>query len=971
MKPDLTIERNFAVLQYYYHALQAVQGSNSQQTTPQGVFDKNGNMPTFPLTYTTVYPNGTSNGATRTTAIDPDCRLCIRYHDLHANWRPARCHGDTRFEYITLRGGNSGILHGELDVPRSAFSADGFNFTMGRGMAHDNYVTNTNSFENVNNDAGIGYLWGIGRITDPDDVDQHGTHQFYTDRYEEIIYVESADRNITGSTTNLPGYTREDSSRIHTMAKAYNSTVGRSLKYTLRLETGRVGYPQAYFGWNQHGGHYNYGNSNNSRGAFLMPHVWVTGSNNDVRLILGNDYDRAREDSQNWTAEQAKDSCSMRTNLPFRGGNFYIRVPYQDQNKVMFTAIIKSGFHGYRMWRRGQDPTAGEFYAGDHVTPGYSYDTTGYSGYEGRYGVGAAQIDALSSSNGSLPYGFGDAGTSGDPKSMYIGVSSNPNMYTGKRYCLIEGGHIWSCVSGSAFDTKMTNKEDDDVCVIRMTGGHVYGAIFGSTNTFANGTGGRQIICTGGKVWAWISGGSNGTTHQNNGLLAGYHDGNTYLYIGGRFILGNDSSDRRVGTYVNTVGWTGANDGNLFGAGAGLKPYNKYTVEDFPDFNEHLWRWHQCGQVWNSTVVVADDAHVLYNVYGGGNYGMTRRDCGSDIRILGGHVGGKVFGGSNNKFSGKSRIRMTGGLVEQGVYGGCNSWGILFGDVRIDILGGTIGSDSWPEASVFGGGYGAETSTSGNITVNIGSPYDTIRPTIRGNVYGGSHMGMVLGGDTITTNYQRSVRYRTRNGYGGSVQYATTPVAQVFLDTAGRYSDTNVSVVNFYAGEVLGGYASPCDTCGKIFGGGFGDQGKNATGYGNVIVNIFGDLDGEVYGSNDAKGEPLGGVQVNIGTRENVTSGRRNSPVITGNVYGGSNEAAFGSASTNEPLRVDMFSGTVRGSVFGGSKGATAITTLPDSKIPTKPVTQVYIHNGTVLGNVYGGGNAAKVVGNTQVRIGE
>jgi len=950
-KQNVGVERNFCVLQDYGTYIFQRRSSGEGRR----IADVDGNFPTVPVTYTSVLPNGTSDGTTKayealsTTVLNIRDNYCYYTDDL-----PVRCHADTRFEYLTLGVGNSGGIHGVLTVHRSSFSADGYNFTMGRGMKH---VSKEGS-GNFDNDHGINYLWGIGRITSPDKVDQAGTHQFYTDHFEEIFTANSYVQNLSANASDpdaLPGYSAADSNSINTKAATYRAT-GRSLNYTMRLETGSIGYPLAYYGWNNFVNYSSYGNGSGKRGLYTAPHVWVTGTDNRVRLILGNDYDRAREDSKQWAPEMAKDSCSLRTSVPFRAGNYWIQMPNQDQSKVMFTAVIKSGFHGYRMWRRAFDSSTGNFYAGDHVTSGFNYDTSGYSGSEGKYGTG--QIDYLSSSNGSLPYGFGDGGTDGDPKNIYIGVSNNPTMFKGKRHCLIEGGYLWTSISGCAWDTAMTNRNDNDVAVIRMKGGQLYGSIFGGTNTYADGAGGRQIICTGGKVWGWISGGANGTSIADRDSLAGHHWGNTYIYAGGTFELGNDTADRRVGTYINTVGRTGANDGNLFGAGCGIKPYSKYASASF---NENAWKFHECGEVMNSTVVVADEAHVRYDVYGGGNYGYNKVGCGSDVRILGGRVGGKVFGGSNNKSTGSSYIRMTGGTVEQGVYGGCNNWGILLGDVRMDIRGGTIGTDTWNTAGVYGGGFGQNTATSGNITVNIGDSTTWTGPTVYGDIYGGSQMGMVLGGDTVMSGYE-IYTFRTSNPNGGGEQTITTPFAVVNIDTADSYSASHKGKVNYYGGDVRG----------NIYGGGYGQNAKSATSYGDIHVRILGSGANDVYGANNESGKPMGKVLVTIGSNDSLATDR-NLPQVNGNVYGGGNMAACGTHATTTTLTVEMLSGTVQKNVFGGGRGTTAVVNLPSGHagLSNGRATEVFIKNGSVQGNVYGGGNAAKVVGNTHVKIGK
>ncbi len=254
-KQNVGVERNFCVLQDYGTYIFQRRSSGEGRR----IADVDGNFPTVPVTYTSVLPNGTSDGTTKayealsTTVLNIRDNYCYYTADL-----PVRCHADTRFEYLSLGVGNSGGIHGVVTVHRSSFSADGYNFTMGRGMKH---VSKEGS-GNFDNDHGINFLWGIGRITSPDKVDQAGTHQFYTDHFEEIITANSYVQNLSANAPNpdaLPGYSAADSNYINTTAATYRAT-GRSLNYTMRLETGSIGYPLAYYGWNNFVNYSSYGN---------------------------------------------------------------------------------------------------------------------------------------------------------------------------------------------------------------------------------------------------------------------------------------------------------------------------------------------------------------------------------------------------------------------------------------------------------------------------------------------------------------------------------------------------------------------------------------------------------------------------------------------------------------------------------------------------------------------------------------
>ncbi len=105
--------------------------------------------------------------------------------------------------------------------------------------------------------------------------------------------------------------------------------------------------------------------------------------------------------------------------------------------------------------------------------------------------------------------------------------------------------------------------------------------------------------------------------------------------------------------------------------------------------------------------------------------------------------------------------------------------------------------------------------------------------------------------------------------------------------------------------------------------------------------------------------------------------------IVHGNVYGGGNLA-----DVKENTEVNMSTGTVNGSVFGGGKGkadnftcdkamvgventgTSGSGTEQDPYVPLDGGTTVIITNGTVEGDVYGGGEVGRVERNTIVTIG-
>ena len=238
------------------------------------------------------------------------------------------------------------------------------------------------------------------------------------------------------------------------------------------------------------------------------------------------------------------------------------------------------------------------------------------------------------------------------------------------------------------------------------------------------------------------------------------------------------------------------------------------------------------------------------------------------------------------------------------------------------------------------------------------------------------------------------------------------------------------------------GYAPPvlniisCTRIGKVFGGGYGTA---ATVYGNPTVNInmipgahaseisrngqtgnanaLGEIV-DVYGGGDAAAV-YGSTTVNIGTKtkesvyvfaqengeykvqyetDGVTPQTLESDVqgayITGNVYGGGNEAdVTGNTFVNICAKEETdgsytsvaFGGsasgvTIGGDVFGGGKGKADTFKCEKAMVGTDGAglnadyadgnTNVVIGNGTINGTVYGGGQIGRVERNTTVTIG-
>ena len=436
-------------------------------------------------------------------------------------------------------------------------------------------------------------------------------------------------------------------------------------------------------------------------------------------------------------------------------------------------------------------------------------------------------------------------------------------------------------------------------------------------------------------MFGWIAGGANGTRTDGGEMY-----GDTRLYIGGNFKCNSNNSSTAIGSGQ-------ARGGNIFGAGSG----NSDATGDAATV----------GRVNNSTIVIADNAEVERNVYGGGNYGYVREGGSSNIHILGGTVGGGVFGGSNMQKGQSVSITMRGGNVQGGVFGGSNTQGTVLGPVAISVTGGTVGVSESSTANVHGGGFGNSTGVTGNIDIVIGhADSSATQPTIYGDVYGGSAMGTVNG-----TAYSSGRHTLVAVNQGLITGNGTTNTAKIKGD-----GSTN---------------AQTFTATGSVYGGGLGITDSYAANVyaGTVKVTVNGGTMNRTFGANNANGLPYGSVETEI------TGG------TIGNVYGGGNAAPYGAQSNNTTPQVTMTGGTVLHDVFGGGLGANARVTR-NTRVDIKGTSVV---NGNVFGggseaevgnsganhdtlvnilggarvdgNVYGGGNRAKVWGNTVVNVGE
>ena len=340
------------------------------------------------------------------------------------------------------------------------------------------------------------------------------------------------------------------------------------------------------------------------------------------------------------------------------------------------------------------------------------------------------------------------------------------------------------------------------------------------------------------------------------------------------------------------------------GASATVTANPQVNIGD-PDNNSDL-RLAQVGYMDGSTVYGGD-------IYGGGFKGAVEGGPVVNIRKANTMVYNSVFGGGDMANVSSTLVNMYNGTVKTGIYGGCNLQGTVGGNIEVNIVGGVLGVEGTPmPGGIFGGGYGQETATTGNVVLNIGDASNN--PTIYADVYGGSALGKVNNvGKQTKVNFAKGTLHG--NLYGGGLGQAS-PVIPALVNG-------NVEV-------------------------NIGKDKDGATVDGGVII-------GSVFGANNIKGTPLGNVQLN------VYSGTLDS------IFGGGNQANYEptDASISYPA-INVSSGEVIYKVVGGGNAA-GVTANPHVNISGGKICT--IPTGLKAG-VYGGCNTTGTVnGNIVMNI--
>ena len=479
----------------------------------------------------------------------------------------------------------------------------------------------------------------------------------------------------------------------------------------------------------------------------------------------------------------------------------------------------------------------------------------------------------------------------------------------------IYNSHVGTFCGGPKFGNMQTDK-----AVTTTAEGCTFDKYFGA------GYGGNSVSR---KKYSDLSGTPNWNT------LQGYYTGDKGKYYDGSTTPSNQVPKQTSNANYGNKGKGVATD---FEYEFFVWTSGKTGVRLFVDFAS--FSLAQCNNV-NSTLT---SCTINQNFYGGGSLGSV---TGTATSVLDGcTVNGNVFGGGYSATLPKIKVRNSGfttnpnfntnsGMFEPGVFSGTTDyeWKQI---------------DSMPSE----GGAGTEKTnnknyvhTDANLTA-LGQ-VATTDLTIKGNT--------IVKGQVFDTNDDGTIK---KDGNGKTIVLETT---------GGVFGGGDMSAVNGNTSVTILG--TNTEGINNVFGGG-----NTADVLGNDTVSVVAGTMKDVYGGGRGSSTTVEGkILVNIGKKINkagtvVTTG---APSISGDVYGGSALGAVNATkapSTGElsytgegnNTTVNIYAGTVTGSVFGGGLGEKTDTT--DIAAQNFGNAEVNMEGGTVSEAIYGGANANGVL---------
>ena len=625
--------------------------------------------------------------------------------------------------------------------------------------------------------------------------------------------------------------------------------------------------------------------------------------------------------------------------------------------------------------------------------------------------------------------GFGQYTTTGGNVTVTVGNnSSTPTIY-GDLY----GGSALGEVGASGKIAKVDFKAG-------TLNGSIYGGGMGDNSTAAAVSGGTEVAVAAGTITKSIYGGCNVngsvtediTVNVTGGTLGASGNGNEASVYGGGFGhstatagnvtvningaqatiwgdvyggsgFGNVNSDNNDATTVNIL--NGTVKGNVFGGGLGDKAslgagHYDYAATEYGTVTVNIGATDGA-----STPTYSGSATIGGKVYGCNNTNGSPREnvvvniyqtahttspVDNTYETGDAYAIADVFGGGKN-----ADFSVSGKTATVNVYTCANTIGRVFGGGdAAAVYGSVVNIYGGRFNYVFGGGNGEVVNTqadvgAGGITLNLhGGNIGTL-------VSGSNQRGTISGPIQVQVDNNSPCSEEVTDFFGGSnqVDIATDVTATidcgagVFHNVYGGSNAANITgnvTLNIKGGTMT-----------NVFGGSKGVlSGTAANITGNVTLNLYGGTIVNAFGGSDQNGNITGNIAVNVLDHEGTCK------LDVTNVYGAGNVTPYTPtiASAISPVvnvmhvkvveddpntNEDESIPGIRGSVFGGGLGNTAVVTAQPrvnigytsamSSLPTVQYPDASINRDTytaiVCGSLYGGGDAAAVTGNPVVTV--
>ena len=506
------------------------------------------------------------------------------------------------------------------------------------------------------------------------------------------------------------------------------------------------------------------------------------------------------------------------------------------------------------------------------------------------------------------------------------GTHSDGNAFTPHIPVSVTGGDFDGFYLSGTYRPDATVKADNAECYI--SGGHFKEAA-GAAQQQINGNVQWQIYNA--DIENFYGGGVNAGKPITGNITVDIINSHVGTYCGGPK-FGNMQSDKTVATTG-----IGSTFDYFFGAGYGGISYNRVRTRDKSANEVDFPTWQgdytdRRGKYSNANSGIATDFDYEFFVWSTGATGGRFYVKYSSLSTA----------QTNNVTS-----ELTNCIVNRDFYGG-GSLGNVIGTATSTLNGCTV------EGNVFGGGYSASQP---KVPVRIGGFKLNKTPKID------TDAAVFDMGEMTDTVHFTLIEGTLKDNTLAINDGAKTIITNVNLNTLGQVTNAELTIKGntIVRGKIFDETGAVIETTGGVFGGGdmsavngytkVDIQSTDATG---GVLNVFGggntadvkgntriDMTGgkvvrSVYGG--GKGETTivdGNVVVNIGAKEEGTSDLSGDGIVEGDVYGGS---ALGKVNTtaDKTTTVNVYGGTVNGSVFGGGLGQVAVAADPEHGIEAK-----------------------------------